>query len=361
MTAKSSMQPVSWPSVCPPEVQENPPTILLVELEPWEQQRFMSLCPAHCRIVSSPERLEALDDQTVAPATILSPFVHSRVDAVQLARMPQLKLIATRSTGYDHIDIKECTRRGILVANVPRYGEDTVAEHAFGMILALTRKIHRCYERTRRGDFSIEGLRGTDLAGKTFGCLGVGAIGSRAIRIAGGFGMNRIAYDIHRDPLLSGALGFRYVDLDTLLAESDILSLHLPLTPQTYHIVNREFLAKMKRGSILVNTARGGLVDTAALIEFLRNGHLGGAALDVLEAESAISEEAELLSRHYDIETLRQVVQSNLLLRMPNVIITPHNAFNSEEACQRIIQTTLQNIHAWLIGKPQNIVNPPVS
>jgi len=334
------------------------PTILFAELEPWEKDQLKALCPEHCRIVTSPERLEAIEDADVGGnVTIFSPFIHSTVNADQLARMPNLKLVVTRSTGFDHIDLEECVRRGILVANVPHYGEDTVAEHAFGMLLALTRKIHRCYERTSRGEFNIEGLRGIDLAGKTFGCLGVGAIGSRAMRIAGGFGMNRIAHDLHENALVSGTLGFRYVDLETLLAEADVLSLHLPLTDKTRHIINQDVLVKMKAGSILVNTARGGLVDTAALIEALKNGHLAGAALDVLEAETAITEEAELLSSHYDVDTLRQVVQSNALLRMRNVIITPHNAFNSQEACQRIIETTFENIHAWLLGEPQNIVN----
>jgi len=337
---------------------EAPPAILFAELEPWEQDQLTALCPRHCRIIISPERLEAIgDDQLAEDVAVFSPFIHSTVDAEQLGRMPNLKLIATRSTGFDHIDLGECNRRGILVANVPHYGEDTVAEHAFGMLLALTRKIHRCYERTSRGDFSVEGLRGIDLAGKTFGCLGVGAIGSRAMRIAGGFGMNRIAHDLRPDPLLSGALGFRYVPFEALLAEADVLSLHVPLTDKTRHVIGRDALAKMKRGAILVNTARGGLVDTAALIEALKSGHLAGAALDVLEAESAITEEAELLSSRYDVETLRQVIQSNALLRMPNVIITPHNAFNSREACQRIIETTFENIHAWLLGEPRNIVN----
>ena len=318
------------------------PAILLVEMEPWEQQELGLLCPGKCDIVIRPERLDELG---------------SDVTAEQLARLPSLKLIATRSTGVDHIDVDECNRRKVLVANVPHYGENTVAEHAFGMLLALTRKIHRCYERTSRGDFSIEGLRGTDLAGKTFGCLGVGNIGAQAMRIAGGFAMNRIAFDVRRDPVLSGTLGFRYVELDALLAESDVLSLHLPLNDRTHHILDAGAFAKMKPGAILVNTARGGIVDTTALIEALRSGRLGGAALDVLEAETAVAEEAELLSSGYDIETLRTVVQSHALLRMPNVIITPHNAFNSIEACRRIIQTTIENVHAWLCGEPQNIVN----
>jgi len=337
---------------------DSPATILFVELEPWEEEQLGELCPKKCTIVARQERLEDVGDDAVGEGvSILSPFIHSDVTAEQMARLPDLKLIATRSTGYDHIDIHECNRRGILVATVPHYGEDTVAEHAFGMLLALTRKIHRCYERTTRGDFSIEGLRGTDLAGKTFGCLAVGSIGSRAMRIAGGFGMNRIAHDVRRDALLSGRYGFTYVDFDDLLAAADVLSVHLPLTEKTRHLLDADAFGKMKEGAILVNTARGAIVDTAALIEALRNGHLGGAALDVLEAEEAVAEEAELLSRNYDIDTLRQVVQSNTLLRMPNVIITPHNAFNSTEACRRIIQTTFENIHGWLLGEPRNIAN----
>ncbi len=343
---------------CPYDELTTQPTILFAELEAWEREQLESMCPEKCTIRTSPERLEAIGDEDVdGQVTAFSPFIHSRVDAAQLDRMPNLRLIATRSTGFDHIDVEACRQRGILVANVPHYGEDTVAEHAFGMLLALTRKIHRCYERTSRGDFSIEGLRGIDLAGRTFGCLGVGAIGSRAMRIAGGFGMNRIAYDLRHDPRLSGTRGFRYVEMETLLAESDVLSLHVPLTDKTHHIIGRDALAKMKPGAILVNTARGGLVDTAALIEALRRGRLGGAALDVLEAESVITEEAELLSSRYDVDTLRQVVQSTALLRLPNVIITPHNAFNSQEACQRIMETTLDNIHAWLMGEPKNVVN----
>jgi len=343
---------------CIHEQLDAAPTILFVELEPWERDQLSELCPGKCHIVARQERLATVpDDQLVPEITVFSPFIHSEVTAEQLARMPNLKLIATRSTGFDHIDMAECGRRGILGANVPHYGEDTVAEHAFGMLLALTRKIHRCYERTSRGDFSIDGLRGTDLAGKTFGCLGVGNIGSRAMRIAGGFGMNRLAHDMRQDPLLSGRYGFRYVDFDTLLAEADVLSVHLPLTDGTHHMLNADAFGRMKKGAILINTARGAIVDTAALIEALKGGHLGGAGLDVLEAETAVAEEAEMLSSRYDIDTLRQVVQSNALLRMPNVIIPPHNAFNSVEACRRIIETTMENIHAWLLGEPQNIVN----
>ena len=332
--------------------------LLFAEMESWEKEELGELCPRKCTLITKSERLEAIDDSDIPEETsVFSPFIHSEVTAEQMERMPNLKFIATRSTGFNHIDLETCNDRGILVANVPNYGEDTVAEHAFGMLLALSRKIHRCYERTSKGDFSIEGLRGFDLAGKTFGCLGVGSIGARAMRIAGGFGMNRIAYDLKPDPLLSGRYGFRYVDFESLLAESDVLSVHLPLVKATEHMLNTETLGKMKPGAILINTARGGIVDTAALLKALKSNHLGGAGLDVLEAETVIGEEAELLSSNYDIDSLKQIIQSNALLKLPNVIITPHNAFNSIEACRRIIETTLENIHGWMLGEPQNIVN----
>ena len=345
-------------TTCPHGDYQDNPVMLFVEVEPWERQRLSELCPRHCDMHFSEKRLEQLADREIPPGTrVLSGFVHSELSAGQLSRLDCLEFIATRSTGFDNIDIAECNRRGIRVANVPRYGDNTVAEHAFAMLLALTRKIHRCYERTSRGDFSLEGLRGVDLAGKTFGCLGVGNIGEKAMRIAGGFGMNRIAFDVRPDPLASGAGGFRYVDLDTLLAESDVLSLHVPLNDHTRHIINAQTLAKMKPTAILLNTSRGAVVDTAALLEALRSGRLGGAGLDVLEKEELVSEEAMMLHQRYDLDTLRQIVQSNALLRMENVIITPHNAFNSQEATQRIVETTLDNIHAWLAGEPINIVN----
>ena len=325
--------------------------------EPWERERLDEFCPRHCEVVSFEGRLDELPDERVPEdAEVLSVFIHSRVTSEQLDRLPNLRLIATRSSGWDHIDAEACEQRGIVVANVPRYGENTVAEHTFAMLLALTRKIHRCYERTIRGDFSIEGLRGMDLYSKTFGALGAGGIARHALRIAGGFGMARIAYDVKPDPEAAEEIGFEYVSLDELLAKSDVLSLHVPLNDQTHHLIDAEALAKMKPGAILVNTARGGVVDAQALIESLRSGHLGGAALDVLEAEAAVGEEAELLSRSYDVDTLRAVVQNSALLRMENVIITPHNAFNSQEAVRRIIRETFENIHAFLGGEPRNVV-----
>ena len=333
-------------------------TILFAELADWEQTQIQKECCGNCNLIYSHKKFEDIDQSEIPQdAEILSVFVHSNLSAEYLKRMPKLKLIAIRATGFDKIDLDYCKANDIYVANVPRYGDDTVAEHAFAMLLALTRKIHRCYERTTRGDFSLEGLRGMDLAGKVFGCLGVGKIGTKAIRIAGGFGMNRIAHQIHEHPLLSGNYGFHYVDFDTLLRESDILSIHVPYNKQTHHMIDRAALQKMKVGAIIINTARGGIIDSTALLEALKSGHLGGACLDVLEAEELIAEEAEILSSDYDVETLQKIVQSHKLLKMPNVIITPHNAFNSFEACRRIVTTTVDNIHAWMKGDPINIVN----
>lgn len=337
--------------------------ILFVEAETREHEALTEKCTRRCQIHSHRQRLQELADSEIpADTCMLSTFIHSCVDRYQLDRLPKLRLIATRSTGFDHIDIAASRERGIAVCNVPDYGEDTVAEHTFAMLLALSRKIHRCYERTTRGDFSIDGLRGEDLADKTFGCLGVGKIGLRVLRIANGFGMRLLGCDVEHNMVLAGEIGFEYVDMDQLLCESDVLSIHIPYNSQTHHLIDAAALAKLPGGAILVNTARGGIVDSQALIDALRNGHLGGAALDVLEAEAAIAEEADILSSSYDAETLKTIVRNHALLRMPNVIITPHVAFNSRQAVQRIIETTIQNIHAFLAGRPQNVVNEvPIS
>ena len=332
--------------------------ILFVEAESWERQAVKELCCGDCEIFDRPEKLHFLDDELIPDnTTVLSVFIHSDVTEEQLDRLPDLKLIATRSTGYDHIDLEACEKRGITVCNVPTYGENTVAEHTFALILALTRKIHRSYDRTIRGDFSLEGLRGIDLQGKTLGVLGTGSIAQNVLRIAGGFGMTRIGYDVKPRPELAEKLGFEYVDFDELLKRSQILSIHVPLNDKTHHMIDAEAIGKLPKGAIVVNTARGGIVDPEALLAGLKKGHLGGAGLDVLEAEDAVAEEAEILSRDYDMSKLRSIVQNHALLRMPNVIITPHVAFNSEEAVRRIIATTVENIDRFMDDNPQNVIH----
>lgn len=330
---------------------------LFVEVEPWEAERIRAHCKTCSGLITHEQTLQEVEIEDPRGITVLSPFIHSRVDAAALARLPDLKLVTSRSTGVDHIDLDACRARGITVCNVPTYGANTVAEHTFALILALTRRVHKAYEQTVRGKFSIEGLRGIDLRDRTLGVIGTGSIGTHVVRIALGFQMRVVAYDVKPIAHMADALGFEYVSLESLLKQSDIVTLHCPYTDETHHLINAERLALMKPGAILINTARGALVDTEALVEALRSGRLGGAGLDVLEEEAAIREEGQMLSSRYDAETLQSVVQNTILMRMDNVIITPHIAFNSEEALDKILDTTVENVAAFAAGRPQNVVS----
>lgn len=326
------------------------------ELEPWEEAALrQQLALAELRATPMPLSLATRDlaDQ----ATAITVFIHSRIGREVLSHLPALRFIATRSTGYDHIDLAACRERGVIVSNVPAYGENTVAEHTFGLILSLSRKIHQAYVRTVRGDFSLEGLRGFDLKGRTLGVVGAGRIGLHVIRIGRGFGMRVLAHDSREQPLLAEVLDFRYVPLETLLREADIVTLHVPYLPDTHHLIDRKRLALMKRGSLLINTARGGVVDTEALLWALDEGILAGAGLDVLEGEELIAEEQQLLRQEVAPEQLQAAIRAHLLLRRDNVVVTPHIAFNSEEAVQRILGTTVANILAFAAGRPTNVVS----
>ncbi len=336
------------------------PRIAFFETEKWEEDRIAKGLEGY-HVDFFPRPLEEPIPPPAIDASILSVFIRSKLDRSLIENLPNLKFIATRSTGYDHIDLAACNERGILVANVPYYGETTVAEHTFGLILSLSRKIHKAYLRTTRGDFSLEGLRGFDLQGKTLGVVGAGRIGLHVIRIAKGFGMRVVAFDVRQDSLLAEVLDFEYVSLDDLLRQSDIISLHAPLTPKTYHMIDRDRLQKAKRGAILINTARGGLVDTDALMWALDEGILSGAGLDVIEGEELIEEEKQLLRAPRAEEKLRLVLQQHVLLRREDVVITPHIAFNSWEALARIVDTTIGNIRSFVEGTPQNVVNPGAS
>lgn len=293
-------------------------------------------------------------------AEMLSVFVESVVRKEQLDMMPNLKFIATRSTGFDHIDIGECEKRGIQVASVPTYGENTVAEHAFALILALSRKIFQSYERTEKMDFDREGLEGFDLMGKTLGVVGCGNIGKHAVRIGLGFGMNVLVSEIHPDEKFAEDVGCVFTEtLEELLAKSDVITLHVPYIPSaTHHLINMDRVKVIKVGAILVNTSRGSIVDTQALLWGLEEGPLSGAGLDVLEEENDTMDHVALLSREFprdkDIVTL---LRNHILVARDDVIITPHNGFNSREARERIIQTTIENIQSFEAGNPQNLVS----
>lgn len=333
------------------------PLVLATETEEDEGVYLGEQLSGEASLTAKSETLQDLGaDPAIAETEVLMPFIHSVVDRAAIEAMPKLRMIATRSTGYDHVDLETAKERDIAVANVPAYGENTVAEHAFALMLALSRKVHQAWVRTQRGDYTLEGLRGFDLAGKTLGVVGAGAIGLHVIRIAKGFGMDVLAYDVNQNRLLSEVLEFRYVGLEELLSNSDIVTLHAPAIPPTYHMINRDTLSLMKPGALLINTARGSLVDTQALAEALDAGRLAGAGLDTLEGEEFMEHEDELLHQTGAEEKLKVLVRNNILQRRPDVVITPHIAFNSEEALQRILDTTAENVRTFLAGEPRNLV-----
>jgi len=331
-------------------------TIAFFELEGWERAVLTERLPGH-DLLFYEDTLAPAHFPALAGCAVVSPFIYSKIDAEALAAMPALRMVATRSTGFDHIDVAACKARGITVANVPEYGSQTVAEHTFALILALSRKLVQAYRAMRNAEArpdEARRLRGFDLRGKTLGVVGAGNIGLHVVRMAGSFGMRVLVFDTRPRQTLADLLGFEYAPLDRLLRESDIVSLHCPATRETRHMINRESLARMKRGALLVNTARGELVDTAALLEALQSGQLGGAGLDVFEGEALVREEAQILSRSFDREQLESAIRAHQLLKRDDVIVTPHNGFNSREAVERILDTTVGNIQAFLAGRGQN-------
>ncbi len=302
---------------------------------------------------------DSLDEKTASlakNAQAVMVFIASSLKADVLKKMPKLKLVITRSTGFDHIDLKYCQKNNITVCNVPSYGENTVAEHAFALILSLSRNIHQSYLRTMREDYRIEGLKGFDLHGKTIGVVGAGKIGLHLIKMARGFDMNVLAYDVNQDQFLADVLGFKYASLEKLLAESDIISLHVPDNKFTHHLINRKNIGLIKKGALLINTARGGVVETEALLMALDKKILAGAGLDVVEGENLIMEEKQIA---YDKETadeMLSLVKNHILLSKENVIFTPHIAFYSQEAIERIMEVSAENVLAFVSGQPKNIV-----
>jgi D-lactate dehydrogenase len=251
----------------------------------------------------------------------------------------------------------QCAERGVMVTNVPRYGENTVAEHTFGLILNLSHKLHLAYLRTRRGNFSLDGLEGMDLRGRTIGVIGAGRIGLHVVRIARAFDMTVLVHDVQPQSILEDVMGFSYVSLERLLADADIVTLHAPLLAETRDLMNRDRFGAMKRGSLFVNTSRGGLVNTEALLWALDTGILAGAALDVLEGEEHLNEESYMFRAHGSAQIIERMVQAHRLLERENVLFTPHIAWFSREARTRILATTAANLDAFLAGRsPPDLV-----
>jgi len=304
--------------------------------------------------------LGAYPDLTDVEATALCIFMDTPIGEAELNRFPAVTLITTRSTGFDHIDLAVAKAKGVTVANVPFYGANTVAEFAFALLLALSRRIIDADERVREtGTFSQDGLRGFDLYGKTLGVVGCGHIGEHVIRMGNGFGMKVLGFDTQQDPAKAAELHFTYSSLEELFGASDIITVHVPYNEHTHHLINRENITHFKKGSYLINTARGAVVETEAIIAALKDGTLLGAGLDVLEEEGELTEEVQLLtSPHPKEQDLKTALENHYLINHPRVIVTPHVAFNTTEAVGRILDTSIENIKRFAAGTPANVVSP---
>jgi len=329
--------------------------IAFFEIKDWEKKILIKNLKGHTLIFfETPLTFDNVSK--VKKYDVISVFIYSKVDKKIINSFSGLKMITTRSTGFDHIDLKTCARKKINVSNVPFYGENTVAEHTFALILSLSRNVHKSYVRTQNNDFSIEGLKGFDLKGKTLGVVGAGRIGLHVIRMAKAFGMRVVVSDVNHDNFLAEVLGFEYVSFDELLKASNIISLHAPHNPHTHHMINKDSIKKIKRGAILINTSRGALVDIDALIYGLDKKILSGAGLDVLEGEELIKEEQQLLHDKKKVEALGVLAKDHLLLSKDNVVFTPHIGFYSQEALMRILETTIKNIDNQFNNSPSNLV-----
>jgi D-lactate dehydrogenase len=342
-------------------------TIYFLETEESDEQFFSTALPEHkLRFVG---KLEAVGTD----AEVLCVYIHHRIGKEFLAVHPALRLIATRSTGYDHIDLAACAERGVAVANVSSCDDQSVAEHTFMLMLAVARRLPEAQQANRKAWFRYQMLRGHDLQGKTLGVIGTGRIGLRVIRIALAFGMKVLACDPYRQSLMAEIFGVRYVTLDELLRQSDVITLHVPLTKETRHLLDRPAFAKCRHGVIVINTARGWLVDTAALNDALDAGIVAGAGLDVLEDERVMQQQiSRVLSASFNHDEagrkgsvpglenpaeLRTLMKHVRIIERPNVVFTPHVAFNSIETVERINQITVGNIAAFQRNEPVNLVN----
>ncbi len=315
--------------------------VTVYSTKPYDRQ-FMDAA------LSGRHRLAYLDARLTAKTAVLArgtgavcAFVNDQIDAAVLEQLNALgvRLVALRSAGFNNVDLGAAKLHGIAIARVPAYSPEAVAEHAVALILSLDRNTHRAYARVREGNFALDGLLGFNLHGRTVGIVGTGRIGVSVAKIMLGFGCNVLACDLKPDPECEG-LGVVYTPLDNLLAASDVVTLHCPLTPSTHHLIDAAAISRMKRGAMLINTSRGGIVDTQAVIDGLKAGSIGHLGLDVYE------EEGDLFFEDMSDQVIRDDVFERLLT-FPNVLVTGHQGFFTKDALAAIAQTTMENISAF--------------
>ncbi|RYD36712.1 MAG: 2-hydroxyacid dehydrogenase [Verrucomicrobiaceae bacterium] len=333
-------------------------TVAFYDAKPYDREYFRK-APGFERLEVRFHDFRLTQDTAAlaAGARAVCVFVNDRLDAGCLRALHQggVRLVALRCAGFNNVDLAAARELGIAVTRVPAYSPYAVAEHTVALLLALVRNIPRAHNRVREHNFSLNGLTGFDLHGKTAGIVGTGKIGRIAARILQGFGMEMLACDPFPSPEWAAAEGVNYVPLDSLLERSDVVSLHLPLNPESLFMMNGDAFARMKPGACLVNTSRGRLVDTAALISALKSGKLGGVALDVYEEEESLFFEDHSGEVLQDEELMR-------LLTFPNVLITAHQAFLTREALTEIARVTAENLTRFAAGQPfldGSVLNAP--
>lgn len=309
------------------------PAIVFLDVDPEEQSRVVAAFPEAVFLPADADLAASCSD-----VQILSIFINTKLSAEVIAALPKLRLVCTRSVGFDHIDLGTCKERGITVCNVPDYGSHVIAEHVFALLLGTLRHITEGNRRVNEGTFDYHGLKGMALNGKTLGIVGTGKIGRKVAQLAHAFEMRILAQDICIVHELEEKYGVKYVERDELFREAEIISLHAPSLPATKGMINTESIAQMKDGVIIVNTARGSLIDSKALLAGLESGKVRYALLDVLENESSVDED-KTLTRH------------------PRVITTPHIAFYADDSVRTMYVDCLESIHTWLKGeKPLHVV-----
>lgn len=341
--------------------------IVFFDVRENETEAFNILCKGErkekcsiecsCKMIKEPLNEQTILTEDIKQAEVISCFTFSRVTEKVLKQFPNLKLIALRCVGFNHIDTDYCKKHNIQVVNSFGYGNITVAEFAFALLFDVSRKVTRAYINLKDGELSKDFYTGFELNGKIIGIIGTGAIGAEAIRIAKGFGMNILGYDPFPKKELIEKYQVKYVELDELLKNSDVVSLHSPLTENNFHMINEEKINLMKPTAVIINTARGELIDSKALYNALSENKIFGAGLDVLEAENMITQPGSILDFDYLTDDyIRQTLINERLLKLHNVVVTPHIAYNSKEAKERIVKITMDNIDLFFKGNIRHSV-----
>ncbi|MEK7202316.1 MAG: NAD(P)-dependent oxidoreductase [Patescibacteria group bacterium] len=330
--------------------------VVCFEVEPWEQEFLKDKLQHKVELEFFNHRLTYDNMHEAAQANYIVSFIYSDFSHQVLTHLRNLKGIATMSVGVDHIDLEEAENRKIIVSNVPAYGPNTVAEHTMALLLAMSRKIVESVERTRDGVYEYTGLSGWDLSGKTLAVVGTGKIGAHVAQIAHGLDMKLIGFDPHPNVELTEKLGLEYMPLNEVLGKADVITVHVPLTPENKHMLSTEQFKLMKKGVVILNTARGGLIDASALLTALDDGTVAQAGIDVLEDEGLLKEEKQFFSPYFKLNDYQMAMADHALMRHPKVLLTPHNAFNSKESMRNILNTTVDNVEGMVSGDPVNVV-----